>query len=720
MEWLETLDSDNQGVQVVLLCLQRYYFYYRKQFLPYNKKWVYFCHCSEIVQLLSLLIPPDSSLSLPWNYSLCQSLWSFLSFLSRPDTLLLHLTVSPLVITCLYTVLVTFKILSSLCISIVLGTMDTHTFSHTVNEPFSTVLHKPIFILNYLFNLLFRLLFVPITAYYMLQISHLSLPFQALYLFLTLLTITVRVIDTAYIGTTTWFQKDIEAIAVCSDRIYLFLAKIIQVIICSMVDFRTNSLYFSAGLMISGLYGVLKVTYTVPFHDIRMNCIVIIKAEIALWGGFCVFLGSFDSDSQETMKITLLFLLLFPGFTVLIVSRLQGRLEASLRNHLPTKPLYQIEHSIRLLLKTDSYQVIDTAFHHAFTWHPHSSQLVVWSLYYYHYLKDTTFLQVSISRLMKLPWGVMSFVECLYCVFLVENWLNSLPEHAEAISFVTLQQALIRVTQADNEATRAHYELFTELSNRNFRISRVLRLSETLKYSMKNCVRFYRQLLKSHPGSSEVLSRYSGLLHCLTSSKAALKYQSLAQREVSRMHAKRSEQTVDLYDPNCMIVVMSLERENIGVITWAQNVELLGFNREEVIGTDHSAVIPPPLKATHLNKLKRITEFRHHHPVYESRHLLYFSNRQGLLVGAHWKVRLVNIPGTGDMSIIAALKKRKDAPVLAFIGEDSQSVVSMVSPYSDQRLPTSHGRHPFRSLSLRLHPPTSLRSLSLDRRRNSM
>lgn len=662
-----------------LLSVQRYYFFYRKHFLPYNLKWTLFCHFLEIIQLLALLIPKDSARALPWNYSICGPIWEVLSFISLPDVLLEQLHVAPELVTALYAIVVGSKVIIGIAMAVLLGCMDSQKFAATVNESRTNLLQKPLFLLNYLLNLLFRVLFIPIIAFWMSQISNMQATYHLAYIGLVLLAVGSRVVDTAYIGNTTWFQEDLESIAVCSDRIYLFLAKLVHVFICSAVDFKANSYYFSAGLMATGLYSVIKVIFKVPFHDVKMNCLVLIKAEISLWGGACLLLGNWDHSAQEMMKATLLFFLLLPGFTVLLIAQLAKKLKNALYAEYPM-PLYQVEHCVRLLLKTNdaSMNSIDEVFRKAFLLYPSSPQLVVWSLYYYQHFKDVTFVQVSMSRLLKQPWGLIYFVECLYCVFVVEDWLHSLPDQAEVLSFMTFQHAMKRATEADNEASRAHYELFTELATKSPNLLRVTHLAANLGKQMKRCTLIYRQMLKSHPNSSEILQRFSSFLGTLSSSKAAFKYYTLAQREISRVHAKRSDQSVDLYDPNCMVVVMSLEKASLGLITWAQNSELLGFSRQEVIGADHSAVVPAPIKATHIGKLKRITEFRHHHPVYESKHILYFANREGFLVGAYWKVRLINMPGSGDMSIIAALKKRKDAPAIAFIGEDLSSVVAMV------------------------------------------
>ena len=679
MEWLDAAMTESRVPALGLLSIQRYYFFYRKQFLPYNFKWTLFCHFLEIIQLLALLIPKDSARALPWNYSLCGPIWTVLSFISLPDVLLQQLQIAPELVSALYAIVVGSKVITGIATAVLLGCMDSQRFAATVNESRANLLQRPLFLLNYLLNMLFRLLFIPIVAFWMSNFSSMQAAYHLSYIGLVLLAVGSRVVDTAYIGNTTWFQEDLESIAVCSDRIYLFLAKLLHVFICSAVNFKANSYYFSAGLMAAGLYSVLKVTFKAPFHDVKMNCLVLVKAEIALWGGVCLLLGNLDNSAQEMMKTTVLFFLLLPGFTVLLIAQLAKKLKNALRAEYPM-PMYQVEHCVRLLLKTNdaSMDSIDEVFRKAFLLYPSSPQLVVWSLYYYQYLKDVTFVQVSMSRLLKQSWGLTYFVECLYCVFVVEDWLHSLPDQAEVLSFMTFQHALKRATEADIEASRAHYELFTELAAKSPNQLRVTHLAANLGKQMKLCTLIYRQMLKSHPNSSEVLQRFSSFLGTLSSSKAAFKYHTLAQREISRVHAKRSDQSVDLYDPNCMVVVMSLEKASLGLITWAQNSELLGFSRQEVIGADHSAVVPAPIKATHIGKLKRITEFRHHHPVYESKHILYFANRQGFLVGAYWKVRLINMPGSGDMSIIAALKKRKDAPAIAFVGEDLSSVVAMV------------------------------------------
>jgi PAS domain S-box-containing protein len=166
---------------------------------------------------------------------------------------------------------------------------------------------------------------------------------------------------------------------------------------------------------------------------------------------------------------------------------------------------------------------------------------------------------------------------------------------------------------------------------------------------------------------------------------ASLRYMS---SEVIKAQMKRKDSKVNLLDVKLMIVVISLSESNFGIVLSAKGSDILGYTDEQLVGTHHSFLIPPPFNENHDRMLRNITKFRHKHPVYESLHTLYFMERSGCIVSADWKVCLVNLPESGALAILAAIRPQTHVIDVALVGEETRKIIVMVSLYTDPWLPT--------------------------------
>ena len=660
----------------VLCALQRYYYHHRKTHLPLPLKVVYFIHILQSAQILALLFPPSADLNFPWNYSYLGDVWTGLHLVTSPFPVLTRLGVEVEVQISGFAVSLGCKLAFFVLVGCVLATMRDFDTWLSTSEKHS--LERLLLSLDFTLGLfLFRLLYIPINAFLFTHLStHPSLAFPCF-----LLLTPMKLLNTAYVGSTSWFTSDIETYSFPQTHVLMWVLDLVYVLLMSVLDYDAQKWKFAGLLTVLGAVKVGKVVLNGPYLKHVRNLLELVKGLVMLWGGIVLFLAILNRSGQDSVLALSLFFLLFP-FLFLLFSHLMSAHLLKIAHIQRPSSLFEMEQILRFNISSGllASAQVSTAFTTAGKLYPDSPQLVLWTLYYYRHLKDVICVQVHISKLMKLKWGVLGYIECYHCLKYMQGWLKTLPEQAEPSAFWEYQENLKNLRKFDYEITSIHLDLFSELSTDFPAIRRVMRLMRKLASKSQQYDSFVQITMKQHPICPELLTLYSGFLSNLSNSSQAGKYRSLNKRVGDSLSANKMENSVDLYDSNCMIIVMSLEPETIGTIIWAQNAKLLGFEDIEMVGGDHCLIVPQPLKGLHTVMLRRIMEFRHHHPVYESRHHLYFAHKSGLLVGAHWKVRLVNMPRTGRLCVVAALKRRQDASTLAFISPDKRTVTAMVTP----------------------------------------
>ena len=675
MEPLQILHKPRS--QPLLLALQRYYYHHRKSHLPVPAKLVYFLHALQCLQMLALLFPYQADWDLPWNYSRLGVVWAGLGLVTSPWRLLERLGVGVQFQVTGLAVLIGTKLAFFLLTASAFAAMP--NFEAWMATAEKRNLERLILRLDFCLGLLlFRMLYLPANAYLLEHVNDGGSVVLPCLEQLAIFTV-MKLMNTTYVGSTSWFGGDLETHSSPQAQVQMWGLDWMYVALMANPNFKDDKMHFAGILTLLGAVKMGKVVLSAPYHKQIRNLLELVKALIMLWGGSVLSIAVFNHSGQDSILATCLFFLLFPFLFLLFAHLMLLRSHSMARILLP-RSLLEVEQILRVNIEDGSLssKQVSVAFTTAGQLFPKSTQLVLWTLYYYRHLKDVICVQVHVSKLMKMKWGVFGYIECYYCLKEAQGWLKTLPEQAEPCAFWEYQENLRDLQNIDQEITRIHTDLFTELSQIVPTLNRTMRLMRKLAWKSKKYDEYVQTTIKQHPICPELLSLYSSFLSSLSNSRQALKYRALERRVADSLRANKSENSVDLYDSNCMIVVMSLEPDSTGMVIWARNTNLLGFEASELIGSDHSLVIPQPLKDSHTDMLKRITEFRHHHPVYESRHHLYFAHHSGLLLGAHWKVRLVNMPLTGRMCVVAALKRRPDAATVAFVGKDQRTVTAMV------------------------------------------
>lgn len=500
-----------------------------------------------------------------------------------------------------------------------------------------------------------------------------------------LAVVVLAVLECCCLGALLWNENNIEATMSCGDRTFPTSVLLVTLLSCTALPYSQHPVFYSAIQMVSGLLLTWQALLIRPYYKAAMNAVLLCKGVVLGWGGLCTLLGYVLAPSQSSIFATALFFVVGPFIFFLLLHRL-------LYSNIPPIAIsrqsllqdLQLKVQLHICTKESDTSDLDEDFNFMFTRHPKEPYLVLLALLYYQWLNDATFVQVNLSKLHKLSWPIALYMDCCYVTFETKLWLLQSSHLGEAIAYLNHESRYRGLLAADWRATETHWRLFTELTRKTPQISKVMRFACDLEKQITIYKDTVRELNQKHMENRPLLRLLSDFYQELTNSQQALRYSELLARAEKQQQGRSYEETVDYYSPETMVMAISLEESDFGHIVWTHFSELLGYTERELQGRDHSVLIPPPIHTLHMQKLRRIALFRHHHPVYADVHGIVFLQKSGLMLHAYWKVRLVNEPNSANLMVLCALKKRENAPVLAFVDDEGLKVTAMVTATQTQ------------------------------------
>lgn len=689
MEWEE--GEAVQWTVTVLVALQRYYVFLRVRLHRVPYKTLMVLSAVQTLQLVSFVFPRSSSRGLPWNYEALQPLWLSLGVSVSPPALLHWLSVSDYVLVgCVLGLLAEQVVVMAalMCVCVRLSTYDfvselsaaqmgiVHPWLFALHEVCNFVLLKVLFFpLVYAFSADVTCLF-PYTCLDFVTATPLVVNLEAVALFLL---ICLKLTDLAFVGNIRWTSGDLESLSSCQYRGVLTWLEVALVGIAAVVPFRSHPTVY--GLLLLG-FGAVYLNYLylkLPFHQMVMNNMRTARGLFFLWSGLICLIADFMGGySQAAFGPTALYWLSIVLVLPMVCGRYSSRAQG-LGVVRKAEQAFEVEHMIRAVLRSGSSRDqanLDRVISSALQAFPQSVSLTVWTLYYYMQLEDTIFVKVTLAKLVGMRKSALSAVEAFYAVFYVENWLRSFAIEREAIEYLNMRKRYLFARQKDQEVCERLYEVFCSIGQRGTKFNTLVTSFHKIESMLRVCKLYYAVSVKTRQ-SKDFLDSYAGFMEMLQREKKAmsLRYRSA---EMIKAQIKRRDAKVSLFDSQIMIVTMSLSSRNLGFILTATGCELLGYLDEQVVGAHHSVLIPPPHCDNHDDMLRRITRFRHKHPVYESLQMLYFLDRARYLIPADWKVGLINLPGTGELAVLAAVRPHETYEDIAFVNEQTMTLSAMV------------------------------------------
>lgn len=624
----------------------------------------------EVLQLLAFLLPAEEQ-QLPWAYHLTGTALKGLAFIVRPDYLLQTLGCSTNLVALLYASAVFLKIGTMGVMILAYGLMDAQRSELVAISGFKGLIGRIAYIWDCVLSLfLLNLLLIPGVPLLAKEAGSDAISAIGL-----LTVLVLAVFEQCYLGTLLWNESSIEAS--CSTYPHTISLSVILATLLARTSlpYRDFPVHYSAIQLVSGLFLVYQALLVRPYYRVTMNAVLLGKGVMLSSGGLCIFLGYLQSSSQSSILAISLFSLTTPLIYYLFLHYLQRS------STLPiTITPQSFVHDLQLKLQLHPTPPdLDPDFCLMFDRYPDDPQVVLLALTYYQWQKDATFVQVNLSKLQKLKWPVKLYMDCCYARFATIQWLMRSTHLAEAMTVMEFEYEYRRLLVVDRHATEAHCNLFTELTRNTPKIARVMHFACDIDRVIDIYKDSFREISQKYKQNRQLLHLFGDFYQKLTNSKQALRYSELLIKAEKQQLSRNYDEVVDYYNPETMIMAISLEKSDFGHIVWARSSGLLGYADEELQGRDHCTLIPPPISMLHMEKLRRIALFRHHHPVYANVHGIVFMHKSGELVHAYWKVRLVNAPFSDNLFVLCALKKRENAPVLAFVDDEGLRVTAMVS-----------------------------------------
>ena len=689
MEWEES--ESVQWTASVLLALQRYYVFLRVRLHSVPYKTLLVLSTVQTLQLVGFVFPQSSAQGLPWNYEALQPLWLSLDVSVNPPALLRWLAVSDYVLVGAVLGMLAEQVLVMAGLMYICVHLPHYNFVSELSAAQMGILHPWLFTLHEIGKfILLKVLFFPLIYTFSADITCL-LPYtcldwvsatplimrlEATALFFL---VSLKLTDIAFIGNIRWTSGDLESL---SSPLYcgvLVMLETALVGITAVVPFRSHPTVY--GLLLVGV-GAVYLNYLyqkLPFHQKIMNNMRVARGLFFLWSGLICLISEFMGGySQAAFGPTALYWL-----TIALVLPMAWGLYSTRAHALGvvrrTEQSFEVEHMIRAVLRTGSPQDqanLDRVIGGSLRTFPLSVSLTIWTLYYYMELEDAIFVKVMLAKLVGMRKSALSAVEAFYAIFYVENWLRSFANEREVIEYLNMRKRYLYVRQKDQEVCERLYEAFCSIGQRGTKFAALVTSFHKIESMLNACKQYYAVSVKTRQ-SKDFLDSYAGFMEMLQREKKGtnLRYRSA---EMIKAQIKRRDAKVSLFDSQIMIVTMSLASRNYGFILTATGSQLLGYVDEQVVGAHHSVLIPPPHCENHDNMLKRITRFRHKHPVYESLHTLYFMDRTRYLIPADWKVCLINQPGSGELGVLAAVRPHELYEDIAFVDEQTMTLSAMV------------------------------------------
>jgi len=674
----ETFNSTSR--HRVMKPLERYCLVSRKQRLVLRPYQAWSQQVWELAQLFAFLLPAEPQQNLPWAYNLSGQPWTVLALLVRPDYLLQTWGCSARLLAWVYATAVFAKMATVAVMALVYGLMEEHRFELVACGGFKGLLGRMASLWDRALSvLLLKWLLVPGVLLLAKEFSSGAIIVPGL-----LTVVTLAVLNRCYLGTFLWNEKDIEAALSWQARTFPTSVLLASLLACSALPYSHYPAFYSAIQIVSGVLLAGQALLARPYYKATMNAVLLGRGVVLGWGGLCTFLGYVLNPSQSSILATALFFLVGPFVFFLLLHRLlhSSNSPMTISTQSSVQDL-QLKVQVHLCTRKPSTSHLDEDFHLMFSRHltttlRDETQLVLLALLYYQWQEDDTFVQVNLSKLQKLRWPVFLYMDCCYAVFATRLWLMRSAHLAEAMTYMDFESKYRHLLDVDWSATETHWRLFTELARKSPQISRVTQLAYDLDRRIAIYKDTVREMNQKYKQNRPLLRLLSDFYQELTNSQQALRYSELLIKAEKQQLARNYEEVVDYYSPETMVMAISLEESDFGHIVWTHSAELLGYTDSELQGKDHSVLIPPPIHTLHMQKLRRIALFRHHHPVYANVHGIVFMQKNGVMLNAYWKVRLVNAPDTANLVVLCALKKRENAPVVAFVDDEGLKVTAMV------------------------------------------
>jgi hypothetical protein len=649
-----------------------------------SRKQAIFIQAVISFQTLSLLVPIDDAEGLPWNYSSLGWLWKAIHLTVRPDSLVVFLSNSHANLTMFFSAVLALLLLTFYLVSAPLFSLSNIDFTKLISLPHKSRSRLLVKLHCFIRTVVADLLLIPF-CFGAIRASkgspYITSDYSPLYCLVLVGYLPVVLLHTFSLVRVNWTES-FESISSPLISVGKAAGLIVLCVVTAVIDYPKHKILYSALLIIIGFSYCYVIAVRRPYYKSKLNLMCLVQGFIVMLAGCCFITTTLlEVDSPDGGFTTLLFLVPLLPMLYLAHALMNSIRDKSLSVTSITSP-----YSLELLLREEAKKA--ASVHEETIIEPDSRLLyliyktmqankqdpvvLVWVLNYALLTQDRFFLKKILASLAKLRSNWLVRPHVLHSKYRVIGFLDTFPEENEAYRFTAFKDELAALLGLDQAATMTTIDFYEELGRPSPQFTRLEKLVNSLRRRMVTCRSSYENLLRTYNHDITLLEYFGGYLASIENSLKADEYAGLAlkQRSDAVLH-RRSRAVLSYFDPSNCVFIVSLESEDIGLITWVNNPDVLGYTQGELLDGNIRSILPSSVAFD----LKSVTTQLNFGEISTS----LFKDKAGYIVPGTTKCALIN-ESSGNLSILFAIKPNDIEGEFALVHEETSSLLCRVTP----------------------------------------
>jgi hypothetical protein len=649
-----------------------------------------------VLQTFTILVDPDSSIGLPWNYTKLQYLWLGIGFISRPDYLAAYFG-SELAYSILFICILACYILNKLfiLISIYFKLLKESQIS------LDSIYIKPVYIFLDVFLrfILFDMFYIPFI--YTLPMLSSFLPGTTYsYLVLTAITsvfLSLCIEDALFLQLVTW--GEIRSRDVISMPWYIAMQKVCMfgvVYSVRLIKYKKHWVAYSIVLIAAGIFVAFQYVRNFPYSKLRRNWIEIGKNFMLAWGGFVILIAEIAGfKDQDTYTSTLVLILSLACLSILLKNLITQRY-IKLKK---TKQLWGINQLFHILvddamirqtglddisdkpekITNNEPNLMNDIIKEFMKNYPNNAYITLWLCLYYITKQYFMPVKILISSFDKLNFSRALFSYKKLVMESLKIAGAASPEENEVMMYIDFCQKLATLLNQDKGACMNLNSFYVELLSRCPDSSKISKYIDILYHRARTTHYFYRKLNDLYEFNPKVLDYQAGFLDAVVNS---LEHKSMVNKAIKAHNEELTkfnvfEADAHYFDSRNTILVVSLDPETAGDILWLKNAGTLGYVETELEKFNFKSLIPEPIRANHDPHFAKCYNIWGEHVLLYGVLDLVVVDRNQYLVPVYLKARLMNL-NDGKMVLMVVVKPNLTGGLVAFMSLDGRFITGCV------------------------------------------
>lgn len=656
-----------------------------------KKSWYFMIQAIVIVHVLSIIIPPLSISSPPWDYPHLSFLWDGFGIIARPTYLREFINLPPWM--ALFP-LIGYLLLAFLHFTIFLMIFAKISTSFHMLEIFDNRLKKAILKAEAYLRMIYADLGLIPTIFIFAELSRIFKGYGfndasawVMFVLFAIPTLYFWAIESLFLQEISFLSFSYN---ILSKPVYTFhkrISYILLILIDTLVADQIHPIFRSLSRGVIGLYLMYKFSWCQPYSKIQCSIMEAIKATMLVSSAMIhLLLISASSVYSSHPTAVFMFFLALPIQIYILIHYMKAR-----ENYVITRieHLDNILHLYKILLhqlhlesrdlncdKDRERYFVDNYLCN----YGNNGWGILWIIYYFMQKKNyiNVHILLSTSRNIQNSWECSIYIEeakrSLLDILKDENNIEW-----EGYHYINYKEMLNRLMEEDKKCCLLTMKIYREIVNPEIKSNVFSNHVGQLISQLKKTKDLYTYLIKNFEKTSELLELYSGFLEILMNSPyfkdVLLKGARLKEEETKQYLNKEGE--VNFFYRDNMKLAVSLEAKNTGEIIWVSNANILGYSEDMVEKESFEILIPSPVREIHYRLVAHARSLWRYHSIFTTTHTLYMVHKNSYLVPIYLKERITNSK-ENKLLMLSSVKINRDGFEIALLYDETNKIASWV------------------------------------------